>query len=198
MLTAAAIPKTQPSAPARSARAEVRNPLLALTSASSLLQAPQRDRWLLAHALGQFRAECAQRAQELWRARQPDAAATFKAASVYAGHIRRLATHRMAHAPSMSQKVAVPATHTGHASVRDQRRRRDTLHDVTGRTLGALSPAASNLLSAVLSELSAHARQCAQESWKRHKAPMAAYHMAVSGYARRLSLRLRTQNVVTP
>lgn len=46
-------------------------------------------------------------------------------------------------------------------------------------------------LRLVLLELSADARTRAEESWRRHKAPMACYWKAVSVYARHIAAALR-------
>ena len=50
----------------------------------------------------------------------------------------------------------------------------------------------ANPLDEVLDELSQHASQCAEESWKKHKAPMAAYHLGVAAHARRLCIDLKS------
>lgn len=47
----------------------------------------------------------------------------------------------------------------------------------------ALSPEARHVLADLLIELAADARERADQSWARHKAPMAAYWKAVSVYA---------------
>lgn len=47
-------------------------------------------------------------------------------------------------------------------------------------------------LSEALTELSADARERAEESWRKHKAPMAAYWKAVAVYARYLRLAIRS------
>ena len=54
-----------------------------------------------------------------------------------------------------------------------------------------LDPHTRGLLRAVLLDLAADARTRAEESWRRHKAPMAAYWKAVSVYAGHLARVLR-------
>jgi len=54
-----------------------------------------------------------------------------------------------------------------------------------------LDPHTRALLRAVLLDLAADARTRAEESWRRHKAPMAAYWKAVSVYAGQLARVLR-------
>ncbi|MDG5973358.1 hypothetical protein [Sphingomonas paucimobilis] len=54
-----------------------------------------------------------------------------------------------------------------------------------------LDPHTRALLRAVLLDLAADARTRAEESWRRHKAPMAAYWKAVSVYAGHLARVLR-------
>jgi hypothetical protein len=54
-----------------------------------------------------------------------------------------------------------------------------------------LSPDVRAALRAVLLDLAGDARGRADESWRRHKAPMAAYWKAVSVYAGHLARVLR-------
>ena len=54
-----------------------------------------------------------------------------------------------------------------------------------------LDPHTRSLLRAVLLDLAADARARAEDSWRRHKAPMAAYWKAVSVYAGHLARVLR-------
>jgi hypothetical protein len=54
-----------------------------------------------------------------------------------------------------------------------------------------LDPDTRALLRAMLIDLAADARMRAEESWRRHKAPMAAYWKAVSVYAGHLARVLR-------
>lgn len=50
---------------------------------------------------------------------------------------------------------------------------------------------AREMLRTLLLELSADARSRAEHSWRRHKAPMAAYWKAVSVYARHIARLLK-------
>ncbi|WP_254606417.1 hypothetical protein [Sphingomonas bacterium] len=54
-----------------------------------------------------------------------------------------------------------------------------------------LDPHTRSLLRAVLLDLAVDARTRAEDSWRRHKAPMAAYWKAVSVYAGHLARVLR-------
>lgn len=190
------------TAAARSARAEVRNPLLCLASANDVVHAPEQARWLLARALELFHAECSARAQRLWKEHQPHQAALFKAAAVYAGHIRRLALHRelrfIAPAKGMAGRLELiharaQAQPAQTAELRQRRLRRNALRSVNAlQHLRQLPSATRLLLCKVLDELSQHASQCAEESWKKHKAPMAAYHLGVAAHARRLCIDLKS------
>jgi hypothetical protein len=54
-----------------------------------------------------------------------------------------------------------------------------------------LDPHTRFLLRAVLLDLAVDARTRAEDSWRRHKAPMAAYWKAVSVYAGHLARVLR-------
>lgn len=187
----------------RSARAEVRNPLLVLPSAQSLIDAPEQVRWLLARCLANVHTECSARAQALWLAGQPHKAALFKATAVYAGHIRRLALQKaprfVAAGSGMARGLRLihshadgsPGVGSRPASTRQRRLARNGLRGVNAlEQLHQLPIGHRALLATILADLSAHARQCAHESWHKHKAPMAAYHLAVAGHARRLSLAL--------
>ncbi|MRD49687.1 hypothetical protein GHT07_20650 [Caenimonas koreensis DSM 17982] len=73
----------------RSAREDVRNPVLALPAVARLRDLPAPARATLAEALRAFQAECARLAQRDWAERRCASAALHKAAAVYAGHIRR-------------------------------------------------------------------------------------------------------------
>lgn len=55
-----------------------------------------------------------------------------------------------------------------------------------------LSPEARAAIGSLLAEIATDARQRAEQCWKKHKAPMAAYWKAVSvyaGHARKLTRR---------
>jgi len=56
--------------------------------------------------------------------------------------------------------------------------------------LAELEPEARALVRQLMRELSADARQRAEQSWRRHKAPMAAYWKAVAVYARHIGAAL--------
>lgn len=57
--------------------------------------------------------------------------------------------------------------------------------------LAALDPCLRATLHAILIDLARDARERADESWRRHKAPMAAYWKAVSVYAGHVARVLR-------
>lgn len=75
---------------ARSARAEVRNPLLALPAARRIARLPEDQRAALAELLRDLAADAADRAEESWRKKKGPMAAYWKAASVYAKHTARV------------------------------------------------------------------------------------------------------------
>jgi uncharacterized membrane protein len=54
-----------------------------------------------------------------------------------------------------------------------------------------LPPEAKAALRSVLMDMRADSRELAEQCWKKHKAPMAAYWKAVSVYAGHLSRALR-------
>jgi hypothetical protein len=57
--------------------------------------------------------------------------------------------------------------------------------------LQALPPASRDALSILLHDLAADARVRAEHSWRRHKAPMAAYWNAVAVYSRHIARAIR-------
>lgn len=54
-----------------------------------------------------------------------------------------------------------------------------------------LSPATRAILASLLKDLSRDARGRAEHSWRRHKAPMAAYWKSVAVYARHIAMVLK-------
>jgi hypothetical protein len=57
--------------------------------------------------------------------------------------------------------------------------------------LAALDPAAREAVEAILADIAADARERANESWRKHKGPMAAYWKAVSVYAGHIRKAMR-------
>jgi hypothetical protein len=75
----------------RSARPDVRNPLLMLPSAQEIARLPADSRGALRRLLLDLRADARARAEKCWRQNKAPMAAYWKAVSVYAGHTARLA-----------------------------------------------------------------------------------------------------------
>lgn len=75
---------------ARSSSAEVRNPILALPSASEITSLPPSARAALRVVLMDIRRDAKARAEKAWRTNKAPMAAYWKAVSVYAGHISRV------------------------------------------------------------------------------------------------------------
>jgi hypothetical protein len=73
----------------RSARPEVRNPVLGLASAQALQQLTPECRQALAGVLLEVRREAHAKAELSWRQRKAPMAAYWRAVAVYAGHIAR-------------------------------------------------------------------------------------------------------------
>lgn len=67
----------------------------------------------------------------------------------------------------------------------------------SARAMRALPPEARDALAALLADISSDARARANESWRKHKGPMAAYWKAVAVYARhaRLTLTARAEQL---
>lgn len=75
---------------ARSARRDVRNPLLALPAARTLTALPASQRAALAAVLQDLAADAGRRAQDSWRRHKAPMAVYWKACSVYARHFARV------------------------------------------------------------------------------------------------------------
>lgn len=73
----------------RSARREVRNPILGLPAFKRLEALPPEAREALAEVLGEIALDARARGEKCWRTHKAPMAAYWKACSVYAGHIRR-------------------------------------------------------------------------------------------------------------
>jgi len=79
----------KPARPCRAVRGpKQRNPVLALQQAACLADVPWSERRRLRDQLARIRTDAMQRADLHWP-RSPDEAAYWRAAGVYAGHIRR-------------------------------------------------------------------------------------------------------------
>lgn len=74
----------------RSNRAEVRNPLLSLVSASRLQALPKESREALRDLLLDLRRDAHKKAEHSWKARKGPLAVYWRCVGVYAGHISRL------------------------------------------------------------------------------------------------------------
>lgn len=75
----------------RSARPDVRNPLLALPSAQAIKALPPEARDALRAVLLDVRRDAQVRAEACWKKHKAPMAAYWKAVAVYAGHTARLA-----------------------------------------------------------------------------------------------------------
>lgn len=75
--------------PARSNRAEVRNPVLTLPAVARLRALDPETRRALQDLLLELQQDARQRAEASWRSRKPPLAAYWAACGVYAGHIAR-------------------------------------------------------------------------------------------------------------
>jgi hypothetical protein len=73
----------------RSARPEVRNPVLALPAARRLLELPLEQRQAIADVLADLARDCRERAEKAWRTNKGPMAVYWKATGVYAGHLKR-------------------------------------------------------------------------------------------------------------
>ncbi len=76
--------------PDRSARREVRNPVLALPAVQRLLALDPHTRAVVAEILGDLAIDARGRAQASWLKNKGPMAAYWKAVGAYAGHFRRV------------------------------------------------------------------------------------------------------------
>jgi hypothetical protein len=75
---------------ARSARREVRNPLLALPSAKKIMELPPESKAALRALLLEMSADCRIKAEEAWRKSKSPMATYHRASGIYAGHLAKL------------------------------------------------------------------------------------------------------------
>lgn len=75
---------------ARSSRADVRNPILALPSVERLTKLDPVQRGALRALLLDLRRDAQLRAEDCWRRHKAPMAAYWKAGSVYSGHVARV------------------------------------------------------------------------------------------------------------
>jgi hypothetical protein len=80
----------------RSARREVRNPVLALPSARAIMDLPAEQRRPLGILLRELAFQCDDQANEAWRKRKGIMAAYWRAVSTYAKHLARVIDKRTA------------------------------------------------------------------------------------------------------
>lgn len=76
--------------PSRSNKREVRNPVLALRTATRLQQMDPDTKKVLALLFKDLALDARERAAECWRKHKAPMAAYWKAVSVYAGHIAKV------------------------------------------------------------------------------------------------------------
>ncbi|ASG21963.1 hypothetical protein Y958_11450 [Nitrospirillum viridazoti CBAmc] len=74
----------------RSARREVRNPVLALPAARQILDLSRSERRVLGALLRDLAVQARTRAEEAWKARKGIIAAYWQANAVYAKHLARV------------------------------------------------------------------------------------------------------------
>ena len=92
--------------PDRSARCEVRNPLLALPAARALIRLPPEARVVIALLLEDLARDARVRAEASWAKHKAPMAAYWKAVSVYARHLARVTRRppQTGHAPWLERE----------------------------------------------------------------------------------------------
>jgi hypothetical protein len=164
--------------------------------AARTLTLPVASRDTLARVLKDFRAACATRADAAWLARRSGDAVLWKAAGVYAGHIRRAV---LAIAPAddvCSEAVSRPTWSAGRFARRQAVNPLLALASSAG--LPVLDTSARCALAVLLEQLAAHNRERAAVDWARHKAPVAAYELHVAMYAAHLARAARAPHRFFP
>jgi len=73
----------------RSTRADIRNPVLALSGVAALRDLPPDTRAVIANALRDVQRDARERADKCWRTHKAPMALYWKAVGVYSGHIAR-------------------------------------------------------------------------------------------------------------
>jgi hypothetical protein len=73
----------------RSARREVRNPVLALPAAGAILELPAEQRRPLGILLRELAVQAERQAEDSWRRRKGIVAAYWRAVAIYAKHLAR-------------------------------------------------------------------------------------------------------------
>ncbi|MFK4705601.1 hypothetical protein ABIC83_002440 [Roseateles asaccharophilus] len=167
----------QPSA-LRSSAADVRNPLLKLEASALIGSLPAEDRRQLRVVLDAIRREARAVGDLLWDRNRRRSAGYWRAASVYVGHIARLAHDRSTPAVYLKD-IAVPKGVNPLLQLR------------TVKGLDMLSPDASMALESLLLELRSASRSDSTKSWFSSKSPMAVYWNDVYTYAGHIARYLR-------
>jgi hypothetical protein len=73
--------------PARSSRADVRNPILALPAALELQALPRSQRLIIKRLLRELKAQCREQERRAYSQRKGPLTAYWMAAGTYAGHV---------------------------------------------------------------------------------------------------------------
>lgn len=173
----------------RSSAADVRNPLLKLEASAMICSLPSDDRRQLRVVLDAIRREARAVGDMLWDRNRRRSAGYWRAASVYVGHIARLAHDRSSPAKVL-REIKVPKGVN------------PLLNLQTAKGLDQLSPEASLALEALMIELRTASRSDSTKSWDTSKSPMAVYWNDVYTYAGHIARHLRRRRAagaaVTP
>jgi hypothetical protein len=169
---------TLPRPVARSSAPDVRNPLLKLASVAGIVDLPDADRRALRLVLDDIRRQARFVADKLWARGRRRAAGYWRASSVYAGHIARLAYPRSVPSAAMTE---LPALGGINPILR--------LPAVKG--LDQLPLQASLALEALLMELRETSRLTSDKSWATAKSPLAVYWADVFTFSGHCARHLR-------
>lgn len=175
---------TLPRAVARSSAPDVRNPLLKLSSVAAILDLPDEDRRALRLLLDGIRRQARHVADQLWARGRRRAAGYWRATSVYAGHIARLAHTRSTPASPLTELPSLGGFNP-------------ILRLPAAKGLDQLPLQASLALEALLLELRVTSRQTSDKSWATAKSPLAIYWADVYSFAGHCARHVRRRRAGT-
>lgn len=168
----------------RSARLDVRNPLLALPASAALVELSTDLGAPLRNMLNSVRGEARLIAGQAWHACQDDAAVYWKCVAVYAGHIAKLIGPCGRAAPL---GVLPPLKREAFRS-----KSNPVLRLPAARSLASLPPAARTALTTLFEQMRLDASARAAKCWSTHKAPLASYWRKVAKFIGHLAKVLKS------
>jgi hypothetical protein len=177
----------------RSARKEIRNPVLALPAVRDFLMLPAEERRHAGILLRRLAGEADTEALQAWDRRRAMQAAYWRAVATYAKHVARAVDP--AEKRGGAKDAAFTVLQTSKAGPSDARRaqRNPVLGLAAADDILALPLRQRALLAILLAQLADQAGRQAEEAWSARKGIMGAYWRNVSTFAKHLSQVLNRQ-----